>query len=143
MERWVRYEQKRIHCGKGSCWCAGTGPGGGHGPYWYAFWEEGPKTKCRYMAACRRTPCSPTGSCLPGPSAGCGRRSDRSGRHGRHTICLPLATNPTDVLEGYSSQHLLAAFGLASPVMSSLMLRGLFLHAPISVISSFLLQKLP
>ena len=35
-----------IRCGRKKCRCF---KGSGHGPYWYAFWSEGGRTRCRYI----------------------------------------------------------------------------------------------
>jgi hypothetical protein len=40
------YRLVKVHCGKKGCKCAG---GGGHGPYWYAYWSEQGKTKSKYV----------------------------------------------------------------------------------------------
>lgn len=43
----VTYRQDYTRCGKERCKkCAG---GNGHGPYWYAYWSEGGKTKSKYI----------------------------------------------------------------------------------------------
>ncbi len=39
----VNYLSLRVKCGKKKCRCA-EGPAKGHGPYWYAFWND-PVTK--------------------------------------------------------------------------------------------------
>jgi len=40
------YRLERVRCGKKRCKCAG---GNLHGPYWYAYWPEGGKTKSQYI----------------------------------------------------------------------------------------------
>jgi hypothetical protein len=40
------YRQENVRCGKASCKCA---EGHLHGPYWYAYWSEGGKTKSQYV----------------------------------------------------------------------------------------------
>jgi len=40
------YRSEMVRCGKKSCKCAG---GKLHGPYWYAYWTEGGKTKSQYI----------------------------------------------------------------------------------------------
>jgi hypothetical protein len=40
------YRLERVRCGKESCKCA---DGHLHGPYWYAYWFEGGKTKSQYI----------------------------------------------------------------------------------------------
>ncbi len=42
------YQLERKRCGKPTCRCAQPG-GEGHGPYWYAYWREGGKTKSKYI----------------------------------------------------------------------------------------------
>jgi len=37
------YQCKYIKCGKSSCRSCP------HGPYWYVYWKEGGKTKCKYV----------------------------------------------------------------------------------------------
>jgi hypothetical protein len=41
------YRLVAIRCGKENCKCAKGG--GGHGPYWYAFWSEEGTTRCEYV----------------------------------------------------------------------------------------------
>ena len=45
------FRQEMIRCGKKSCRCT---EGKLHGPYWYAYWSEGGKTKSQYVG--RRLP---------------------------------------------------------------------------------------
>jgi hypothetical protein len=40
------YRREMVRCGKKSCKCA---DGELHGPYWYAYWTEGGKTKSQYV----------------------------------------------------------------------------------------------
>ncbi|MGB8507709.1 MAG: DUF6788 family protein [Pyrinomonadaceae bacterium] len=40
------YRSEMVRCGKESCKCA---DGKLHGPYWYAYWTEGGKTKSQYV----------------------------------------------------------------------------------------------
>ena len=41
------YRQQMVRCGKKSCTrCP-------HGPYWYAFWREGGRTRSRYVGKTR------------------------------------------------------------------------------------------
>ena len=44
--RRITYQLERVRCGKATCRCA---RGAGHGPYWYAYWSEGGKTKSKYI----------------------------------------------------------------------------------------------
>ncbi|MDB5058678.1 MAG: transcriptional activator domain protein, partial [Chloroflexi bacterium] len=44
----VSYQQQYRRCGKANCTrCAGAGPG--HGPYWYAVWWDGTRTRSHYL----------------------------------------------------------------------------------------------
>jgi hypothetical protein len=39
----VSFRQQHVRCGKAGCTrCP-------HGPYWYAYWREGPKVRSRYI----------------------------------------------------------------------------------------------
>ena len=56
------YRSEMVRCGKKGCKCAEGKP---HGPYWYAYWTEGGKTKSQYIgkelptaAFIRTRPCS-------------------------------------------------------------------------------------
>jgi hypothetical protein len=40
------YQQEYIKCGKPGCKC---NDGDKHGPYWYAYWSEGNKTRKKYI----------------------------------------------------------------------------------------------
>lgn len=42
----VTYRLERVRRGKDNCRCE---QGQEHGPYWYAYWSEGVKTKSRYV----------------------------------------------------------------------------------------------
>jgi DNA-binding SARP family transcriptional activator len=43
----VSYQQKYTRCNKPTCRPCAEGPG--HGPYWYAYWWEGGRTRTRYL----------------------------------------------------------------------------------------------
>jgi hypothetical protein len=38
----VRYRQQHVRCGKACSACP-------HGPYWYAYWHEGGRTRSQYI----------------------------------------------------------------------------------------------
>ncbi len=40
------YRLERVRCGKEQCKCASGKP---HGPYWYAYWSEGGRTRSKYV----------------------------------------------------------------------------------------------
>lgn len=40
------YRSEMVRCGKKNCHCA---EGKLHGPYWYAYWTEGSRTKSQYI----------------------------------------------------------------------------------------------
>lgn len=40
------YRLERVRCGKEKCKCAS---GELHGPYWYAYWSEGGRTRSQYV----------------------------------------------------------------------------------------------
>jgi hypothetical protein len=40
------YQRELVRCGKEHCKCAG---GELHGPYWYAYWKEGGRTRSKYI----------------------------------------------------------------------------------------------
>lgn len=40
------YRLEGVRCGKGKCRCAS---GELHGPYWYAYWSEGGRTRSQYV----------------------------------------------------------------------------------------------
>jgi hypothetical protein len=40
------YQSEMVRCGKKNCHCA---EGRLHGPYWYAYWTEGGRTKSQYV----------------------------------------------------------------------------------------------
>jgi hypothetical protein len=43
----VVYQQERVTCGKPSC--KSCRAGGGHGPYWYAYWTTFGRTRSIYI----------------------------------------------------------------------------------------------
>ncbi len=43
----VTYRQEYVRCGKARC--KRCREGHGHGPYWYAYWSEGGRTRSRYV----------------------------------------------------------------------------------------------
>jgi hypothetical protein len=50
----VTYQLERVSCGKTQCKkCAGH-VRKGHGPYWFAYWTEGNKTRTVYIGKERR-----------------------------------------------------------------------------------------
>jgi len=40
------YRREMVRCGKKGCKCA---EGNLHGPYWYAYWTEGGRTRSQYV----------------------------------------------------------------------------------------------
>lgn len=40
------YQLESVRCGKKNCHCAEGKP---HGPYWYAYWTEGGRTRSQYI----------------------------------------------------------------------------------------------
>jgi hypothetical protein len=40
------YQLEGVRCGKKNCHCVEGKP---HGPYWYAYWTEGGRTKSQYV----------------------------------------------------------------------------------------------
>lgn len=40
------YQREMVRCGKKGCKCA---EGQLHGPYWYAYWTEGGRTRSQYV----------------------------------------------------------------------------------------------
>lgn len=42
----ITYRQEYIKCGKEHCKCVN---GQGHGPYWYAYWNENGQTRKKYI----------------------------------------------------------------------------------------------
>jgi predicted ATPase/DNA-binding SARP family transcriptional activator len=44
----ISYRRQYRHCGKATCSRCAAG-GLGHGPYWYAFWWEGGRSRSRYV----------------------------------------------------------------------------------------------
>lgn len=57
LPRNVTYRQETVRCGKDTCT---TCP---HGPYWYAYWKEGGRTKSRYIG--RQLPGEPLEPVVP------------------------------------------------------------------------------
>ncbi|MGH3441062.1 MAG: hypothetical protein ACRDUY_03265 [Nitriliruptorales bacterium] len=53
----VTYRQEHVRCGRDRC---STCP---HGPYWYAYWKEGGRTRSRYIG--RHLPGEPTEEVVP------------------------------------------------------------------------------
>ncbi len=53
----LRYRRQSVNCGKESC---SRCP---HGPYWYAFWKEGGRTRKRYIG--RHLPGEPAEAVVP------------------------------------------------------------------------------
>jgi hypothetical protein len=43
----VTYQYELVRCGKASCLACGGGPS--HGPYWYAYWRDGARTRKKYI----------------------------------------------------------------------------------------------
>lgn len=43
----VVYQQERVNCGKHACKACRAG--GGHGPYWYAYWTTFGRTRSLYI----------------------------------------------------------------------------------------------
>ena len=41
------YRQELVKCGKPGCQKCSSGAG--HGPYWYAYWSEGGRTRKQYI----------------------------------------------------------------------------------------------
>ncbi len=60
----ITYRQQYRRCGKATCSRCADG-GHGHGPYWYAFWWEGGRTRSRYLG--KHAPANVAGA--PAPSA--------------------------------------------------------------------------
>jgi len=46
----VTYRQQYRRCGKADCAVCRSGAPG-HGPYWYARWQEDGRTRSRYLGA--------------------------------------------------------------------------------------------
>lgn len=53
----LRYRREHVRCGKDGC---RTCP---HGPYWYAYWKEGGRTRKRYVG--RHLPGEPLEPVVP------------------------------------------------------------------------------
>lgn len=51
------YRLERVRCGSEKCKCA---TGELHGPYWYAYWTEGGRTRSQYVGK-RRPRAAPAG----------------------------------------------------------------------------------
>jgi predicted ATPase/DNA-binding SARP family transcriptional activator len=64
----VTYRQQYRRCGKPTCArCASGGPG--HGPYWYAVWWDGRRTRSQYLGKAPPSPSEmPASLVLPAPS---------------------------------------------------------------------------
>jgi hypothetical protein len=45
-EKTKTYRQEYIRCGKPTCRCVA---GEGHGPYWFAYWSQGGRTRKEYI----------------------------------------------------------------------------------------------
>ncbi len=43
----ITYRLQYIRCGRPTCKCAEGGQG--HGPYWYAYWWQGGRTRSKYI----------------------------------------------------------------------------------------------
>jgi predicted ATPase/DNA-binding SARP family transcriptional activator len=54
----VSYRQQYRRCGKPACQQCAEG-GQGHGPYWYAYWREGGRTRTRYLGKQRPVDAAP------------------------------------------------------------------------------------
>ena len=73
------YAQQYRRCGKPSCPLCAAG-GRGHGPYWYAYWREGGRTRSRYLGKVPPPGAPPREELAPpgvagAPPAGAGRAS--------------------------------------------------------------------
>lgn len=53
----LRYRQEPVRCGRDSCTACP------HGPYWYAYWTEGGRTRKRYVG--RQLPGEPLDPVVP------------------------------------------------------------------------------
>ena len=42
----VSYQLETVKCGKPKCKCTEGKP---HGPYWYAYWRDGRRVRCKYL----------------------------------------------------------------------------------------------
>ena len=47
----ITYQLQFRKCGKASCSTCRNGQG--HGPYWYAYWREGPRLRSGYVGKSR------------------------------------------------------------------------------------------
>ncbi len=59
----LTYQLKWILCGKASC-------GRWHGPYWYAFWNDHGRTRCKYVG--RKLPDEIRSAARPAAGGGTG-----------------------------------------------------------------------
>ena len=57
LPRKVTYRQEQVRCGKDTCTSCP------HGPYWYAYWKEGGRTRSRYIG--RHLPGEPVEPVVP------------------------------------------------------------------------------
>jgi hypothetical protein len=46
-EKRITYQLQHRKCGKSNCNTCRTGKG--HGPYWYAYWRDGARTRAKYI----------------------------------------------------------------------------------------------
>jgi hypothetical protein len=53
----ITYQLQFRKCGKASCSTCRNGQG--HGPYWYAYWREGPRLRSGYVGKNRPDPQKP------------------------------------------------------------------------------------
>lgn len=44
---YMTLQLEKVNCGKATCKKCQSGPA--HGPYWYAYWKEGGKTRSKYI----------------------------------------------------------------------------------------------
>jgi len=51
LQEHVTYRQEYVRCGKATCKRCGAGQG--HGPYWYAYWSIGGRTRSKYIGKTR------------------------------------------------------------------------------------------
>jgi hypothetical protein len=47
--RQVTYQRELIRCGSKRWNCQCKQPGGGHGPYWFAYWRHAGRKRKRYI----------------------------------------------------------------------------------------------
>jgi hypothetical protein len=55
----ITYQLQFRKCGKASCSTCRNGQG--HGPYWYAYWREGPRLRSGYVGKNRPDTQKPEG----------------------------------------------------------------------------------